>query len=76
MVQAVRRSITAESRQLAEVSAGEVGVCIETPDGESPYIQGAYTIVKRWYRGASARKPYPSQADMEMVSRDYAALYQ
>ena len=38
--------------------------------------RGAYAILKRWYRHASAWTPNPSWTDMEMVRGDFHNLYQ
>ena len=65
-----------ESQRRAEVATEEIGACLETTEVNSPYIQGAYTILKRWYHHALARQLNPSQADLEKVSWDYSALYQ
>ena len=38
--------------------------------------RGAYAILKRWYRHASARAPNLSRTDMEKVGGDFQTLYQ
>ena len=42
----------------------------------NPDLQGAYSVLKRWYRQAPARSPSPSRVDMAKVTVDYAMLYQ
>ena len=38
--------------------------------------RGAYTIMKLWYRHASAQVPNPFRTDMEKVRGDFQTLYQ
>ena len=54
----------------------EIGTCLDTTQGTSPDIQGAYTILKRWYSHASARQPNSLWLNLEKVSWCNAALYQ
>ena len=58
------------------MDAGDIGAFLYTTQGISPYLQGAYTILNRWYCHTSARQPNPLRADLEKVSRYYAAPYQ
>ena len=75
MIRALRGSLNADyCRQ--EVAAEDIGVCLKTPQGTPPVLQGKYTTLKRWYCHASARKIHPSKADLEKLSKDYTALYQ
>ena len=60
----------------AEVAVEYIGTCLETIQGISPDLQGAYTILKWCYHHASLRQPNTSRADIYKVSGEYAALYQ
>ena len=51
----------------------EVGAYLETTQGDFQDLQGAYTILKRWYRHASVTNL--SWADLEKVSGEYTVLY-
>ena len=42
----------------------------------TPFLQGDYTILKKWYQNPLSRQPNPLRADLEKVSGEYAALYQ
>ena len=70
----VWRSLLVESRRRAERVAEDIGACLEPMPGNLD-LWGAYTVLKWWYRHASARAPNPSREDMEKVVGDYAALY-
>ena len=43
--------------------------------GEDPDLQGAYTVLKRWYKHATARQPKPSRENLESVAQQYRQLY-
>ena len=36
----------------------------------------AYSVLKRWYRHASARSPDPFWDNIDNVTKDYTTLYQ
>ena len=38
--------------------------------------RGAYALLKRWYRHASAQAPNPSRTDTENFIRNFQTLYQ
>ena len=65
-----------DSRLWAEVATEYIGACMETTQKNPKYLQGYYTIMKRWYCHTLARQPNPSHADLEKVSGDNTALYQ
>jgi hypothetical protein len=50
----------------------EIQACLNPED---PDLQGAWNIVKRWYRHATACQPHPAREDLQKVSNDYATLY-
>ena len=72
---AVRGSILEDSQRQAEKAAAEIGACIDLETGDTDLCR-ACTVLNRWYRHASARAPNHSWADMVMVTKDYATLYQ
>ena len=75
LTRSVCRSLMADSRRRAEEAATEIGVCLEpSTGGADPHR--AYTILKRWYRYASAWAPNPCPTDMEKVRGDFQTLYQ
>ena len=37
---------------------------------------GTYSVIKHWYRHASARAPNPFRENMDKVTKDYYTLYQ
>ena len=76
MTKDVRRLLTEDSQRQAEMAAEEIGDYLETTQGTSPYIQGGYTILKRWYFHTSERKPNPYKENMDKVFREYADIYQ
>ena len=75
MTWSVQRSLTVDSLCQAKVDDEEIGNCLETTQGTLPYLQGAYTVLKRWYLHTSAQQIHPSRADLENLSGNYAALY-
>ena len=66
LTRAVRRYLMADSRIPVEEAATYSGACLE-PSAVGADPCGAYAILKRWYRHASARAPTPSRTDMEKV---------
>ena len=75
LTKSVRRSLPVDSRKLAERVTKEIGDFLDPALGTHQYLQGAYTIIKRWYFHASTRVPKPSRAYMSKVTGDYVALY-
>ena len=64
-----------DSQRRADEAAIDIGACMEpSMGGTDPH--GAYAILKRWYRHASARAPNPSETDMEKVRGDSQTVYQ
>ena len=72
---AVQRSLMVDYWRQAEEATVAIEACLEPSVGET-YPLGAYTILKGWYRHASARVPNPSQTHMEKVRGDFHTLYQ
>ena len=68
----INQSLKEDRKARAEKAAQEIGACLST---DTPDLQGAWNIIKRWYRHASARQPNPSREDLHKVANDYAALY-
>ena len=64
----------ADSRRQVEEAATDIGACLEPFMGGAD-SRGAYTILKRWYRHASAGVPKPSRMDIEKVRGDFLTLY-
>ena len=75
ITRAVRWSLMADSQRRAEEAAPEIGACLETSMGGVDPCR-ACTILKWWYRHASARAPNPSWMDMEKVRFYPQKLYQ
>ena len=71
----VRISFIVESQIRAKENAKDIRECLETSAGETDTC-GAYSILKCWYRHASARAPNPSRTNMEKVRGDLQTLYQ
>ena len=63
------------SQRQMDLAAEDIITCQETTYGTPPDLQGAFIILKRWYRHASARQTNSSRADLEKVSGEHAALY-
>ena len=74
LTKSVRSFLLVDSRRQAEKAAEDIDACLEPATG-NPELRGAHAFLKRWYRHASARAPNPSQADMDKVTENYAALY-
>ena len=75
ITRAVCQSLMADSQRLADEVATEIRACMEpSTGGVDP--RGAYAILNRWYRHASARAHNPFRTDMEKVRGDFQTLYQ
>ena len=68
LTKSIRRFLLVDSRKITERAAEEIGSCLDPASGTPQDLQGAYTILKRWYSHASARAPSPLWADMVKVS--------
>ena len=75
LTNAVWRSHLVESRKRAARAAKEIVSCLELASGTTQVLQGAYTILKRWYCHASARVTNTSRAGMAKFTGECAALY-
>ena len=75
LTRSVRRYLMADYRRKAEEAATDIGACLEPSTGGAD-PRRAYTILKRWYRYASAWAPNPCRTDMEKVRGDFQTLYQ
>jgi hypothetical protein len=68
----IKASLKLDRAKRVEDAAAAIAACM-TPD--NPDIQGAYTVLKRWYRHAAARPPKPSRENLNRVSANFHALY-
>ena len=75
ITRSVRQSLMEEYRRRAEEEATEIGACLE-PSMRGADPRGAYGIMRRWYRHASARDPKTSRTDMKKARGDFQTLYQ
>ena len=76
LTKAVRKYLDVDTRRIAEVSAEDIGACLEMPTCTPSGLQGAYLVLKPWYRHASGQQPHPSCIDLDKLLGYYAALYQ
>ena len=76
LTRAVQKFMLVDTRYIAEVVVEEIGACLDSPQGTPSYLQGAYSLLKRWYRHAPMCQPQHSWTDLEKVSGDNTALYQ
>ena len=68
----INQSLKADRRRRAEEAATQIGECL---NGDNSDLQGAFDILKRWHRHASARPPKPSRQDLTKLSTEYRALH-
>jgi hypothetical protein len=72
LTQQINQSLKVDRKNRAEAASKEIQACLNP---EEPDLQGAWNIVKRWYRHATARQPHPAREDLHKVSNEYQALY-
>ena len=70
----LQRPLLVDPRRQEEKYVEDIGTFLE-PAGVNPDLQGAYTVLKRWYCHESRREPNPLRVNMTKVAGDYAALY-
>ena len=61
-----------DRKRRAEKAAEEIGILLS---GDAPDLQGAFDILKRWYRHATAHQPKPSREDLIRVTDSFRQLY-
>ena len=54
----VRKSLVADKRRIADVTVKDIGAFLENLQGKQSDLQGAYSILKRWYQHTSGWKTY------------------
>ena len=74
LTRVVWKSLAVDTCCRVEVAAEEVGVWLEYPQINPSYLQGSYSLLKRWHQHASGQQPKPSWTDSEKVPGDYVAL--
>lgn len=70
----VRQGLKQDRQRRAERAATAIGECLSGGPGDHD-IQGAYNIIKAWYKHATKRQPHPSREDLQRVSTEFANLY-
>ena len=68
----IKQSLKADWRKRAEDAAQAIGACLHS---DTPDLQQAWNILKRWYRHATARQPKPSREDLTTITAEYTTLY-
>ena len=72
----VQKALVVDNHHREDVVAEEIWACLKYPQGTPSYLQGDYSVLKRWHQQESGRQTHPSRNDLEKVSGDYASLYQ
>ena len=67
LTKAVRKSLAVYICRIVEAASEEIGTFLETPKGTTSYIQGGYSIMKRWCQHASGRQTHPYHTYLEKV---------
>ena len=76
MTRYFQKYIIVDYHRGVELETEDIVSYMEIPQDTPPYLQDAYTILKRWYRHALAQQPHPSREYLKKVSGDYAIIYQ
>ena len=71
----VQRSLLVESRKQSDKAVKYIGALLEEVLGTPQDPEGPFTILKWWYRHASARAPNTSYMGTEKVTGYYSTLY-
>ena len=74
LTKSVRRFLIEDFQQRSEKVTEEIREFFELETGDT-YLQGAYTVLKRWYHHVSARAPNSSRVNIPKVSKNYATIY-